>query len=407
MDWHTETAVSSPLMRRRRVWSRVAILLCGLAVVESPRLVSAQSNVRTVRIASTALGETRVLHVSVPPNYRLARQRYPLVVLLDGQAKPFFDLTVATVGYNLTGDAHDFAMPAQIVVGVEQGDRGADLARNDIAFTKFLTDELIPFIDREYRTLPYRTLIGHSLGGRFVLMSLCRAPNNFAARIAISPSVSDSIAGAVRGCTRSGTSPAPIRQFVLSVGGLETRILAGVDQLSAFFRDSLPSSWRSTRIDGAGLGHTETPFYSITDGLRFVFATEVWEIDRASADSLLQRRGDPQRVLDAALAVVSARVGFRVPASSKWMAEVVRSYLAQSKGELAVAAARRMTFEYPEELVGYALLADASLARLDGATARRALTDALATLEKLEWFDETQRERQRVHFRGALAGLAR
>lgn len=405
MDWSTKASLGLTNVRRACVWRRVAWLACAVLAINAP--ARAQSNTRTVRLASAALGETRVLHVSVPPNYKLARQRYPVVILLDGQAKPFFDLTVATVGYNLTGDVHDFAMPAQIVVGVEQGDRGADLARNDVAFNRFLTDELVPYLDREYRTLPYRTLIGHSLGGRFVLASLCRAPVTFAARIAISPSVSDSLVAAVRGCAAAPTTSSSVRQLVMSAGGLETRIVAGVEKLSAHFRDSLSAQWRSTQVDGAGLGHTETPFYTIPDGLRFVFATEFWEIDRTSADSLLQRRGDAQRVLDAALAVVSARVGFRVPASSKWMAEVVRGYLAQSKAELAVAAAQRMIAEYPEELLGYALLADASLARLDVPAARRALTDALAMLDRLEWFDETQREKQRGHFRGALAGLGR
>ena len=64
-----------------------------------------------------------------------------------------------------------------------------------------------------------------------------------------------------------------------------------------------------------------------------------------------------------------------------------------------------MIAAYPEELLGYALLADGLLARRDKAAARRALTDALSMLDKLEWFDETQRDRQRVHFREALAGI--
>ena len=59
----------------------------------------------------------------------------------------------------------------------------------------------------------------------------------------------------------------------------------------------------------------------------------------------------------------------------------------------------------PEDLLGYALLADGLLARRDNVAARRAFTDALSMLDKLEWFDETQRERQRVHFREALAGI--
>ena len=216
--------------------------------------VGAQS--RTVRLVSKVLGETRVVHIGVPPNYRLARQRYPVVLLLDGQARPFFDLTVAAVGYDLIGDVHDYAMPQQIVVGVEQGDRSADLSRNDTAFLRFLTDELLPYVDREYRTVPYRTLMGHSLGGRFALLALCRAPAQFSATIAISPSVSDPVASAVMSCVhQQSTQPSTrLRQLVLSAGSLELRSLAGVQRLEGFLRDSVRSHWRVRRVDGEGLG---------------------------------------------------------------------------------------------------------------------------------------------------------
>lgn len=381
-----------------------SLLLC--VAVARGSVAGAQS--RTMRLPSKVLGETRVIHISTPPNYRVAKRRYPVVLLLDGQARPFFDLAVAATGYDLTGDMHDFAMPAQIVVGVEQGDRGSDLGRNDVAFTRFLREELLPYLDREYRTLPFRTLIGHSLGGRFALLTLCRAPTLFSATIAISPSVSDSISSAVQTCVRAQwTARSPrMQQLVLSAGGRESRIAPGVERLAAFFQDSLRAGWRAMQVGAAGLGHTETPFITIPAGLRFVFSTDFWEIDRASADSLVAHQGDLQRILAAAMLAVSARVGFAVEASPKWMAEVARGYLARGSLDTAVTAAQRLITGYPEELLGYGLLADAQLARRDHASARRAVIEALAMLDKLEWFDETQRERQRAHFREALASIA-
>ena len=178
---------------------------------------------------------------------------------------------------------------------------------------------------------------------------------------------------------------------------------------SSVWKDFCATPFARTGVYGVWMvkdwGHTETPFVTIPAGLRFVFASAMWELDRAVSDCLVGHLGDPQRVLDAALAVVSARVGFRVDPSSKWMTEIVRGYLARGPVDSAVASARRMIAAYPEELLGYALLADGLLARRDKAAARRALTDALSMLDKLEWFDETQRDRQRVHFREALAGI--
>src|SRR4029079_15812792 len=164
----------------------------GLVAALALALNAAHSETRVVRITSKILGEERVVHVSLPPNYSVARRRYETTYLLDGHVRQFFDITVAAAGYDVIGDTHDYATPPQIVVGVDQVDRGMDLGRNQELFTRFLVEELVPYIDREFRTNRYRTLIGHSLGGRFALMTFCRAPGVFPAVIAISAAGGDS-----------------------------------------------------------------------------------------------------------------------------------------------------------------------------------------------------------------------
>jgi predicted alpha/beta superfamily hydrolase len=388
-----------------RVVAGLVMTLACAALALGPSDIGAQA--RTVRLPSKVLGETRVLHISVPANYKVARQRYPVVVLLDGQARPFFDLTVASVGYNLVGDDRDIAMPSQIVVGVEQGDRASDLSRNDVAFTTFLTTEVLPYIDREYRTLPYRTLIGHSLGGRFALLALCRAPTAFSATIAISPSLPDSVGSAVRACIRASAADSTprMRQLVVSAGSDEPRMLPALERFAAFLRDSAPPQWRTSRVSGEGMGHTDTPFATIPAGLRFVFASSAWEVERPVADSLVRQQGNVPRTLDAALARLRGRLGAPVEPSAKWMTSLARYYLARGPADSSIAVAKRMVQRYPEELQGYALLADAHLQRLEYANARKALADAMSMLDRLEWFDETQKERQRVYIQVSMASI--
>ena len=53
----------------------------------------------------------------------------------------------------------------------------------------FFERELLPFIDSGYRTLPYRVLCGHSLGGLFALEALFQRPEMFDAVIAVSPTL--------------------------------------------------------------------------------------------------------------------------------------------------------------------------------------------------------------------------
>ena len=64
---------------RLRTVAHVAVWLGAALEVEA--------HSRTVRLASKVLSETRVVHISVPPNYRVARQRYPIVLLLDGHKR--------------------------------------------------------------------------------------------------------------------------------------------------------------------------------------------------------------------------------------------------------------------------------------------------------------------------------
>ena len=56
-------------------------------------------------------------------------------------------------------------------------------------YLKFIRDELFPAIDSTYRTVPYRVLVGHSLGGLLALHSLLVSPDIFQSYVAIDPSV--------------------------------------------------------------------------------------------------------------------------------------------------------------------------------------------------------------------------
>jgi pimeloyl-ACP methyl ester carboxylesterase len=348
--------------------------------------------------------------VSLPPNYALARQRYQVTYLLDGHVRQFFDLTVASAGYDLTGDVHDYGTPPQIVVGVDQRDRGADLGRNQELFTRFVVEELVPFIDREYRTAPYRTLIGHSLGGRFALMTFCRAPGVFPAVIAISAAGGDSTSGdAVSRCLEQAftADKGVLRQLVLSAGDRETRLLAGMQRLREFLRASAPANWRWTVIDGAGLGHTGTPLATIPPGIRFIHDASVWEMPPTLADSVSQGVIDPDSAITGFYAKLSARVGSPVSPSREWLLAAAHVYARGSDADVAERATRRVISAFPEDLEAYGMLWERALRRGEAATARRALDDAMRMLDKLEFFDGYDRERKRQIIKDALASIPR
>ena len=380
------------------------------AVLLSLRTTHVAAETRLVRITSKILGEERVVHVSLPPNYSVARRRYETTYLLDGHVRQFFDITVAAAGYDVIGDTHDYATPPQIVVGVDQIDRGADLGRNQELFTRFLVEELVPYIDREFRTNRYRTLIGHSLGGRFALMTFCRAPGVFPAIIAISAagSVDSTNADAVTRCLTSAfASPGmALRQLVLSAGDKEPRVLAGMERLRDYLRANAPPYWRWTTIEGAGLGHTDTPMATIPPGIRFIHDKSVWEMSPELGDSIaFGRVADPERAIDAFYSALSARVAVPTTPSLKWMLTSTRVLIQRNDAAAAERSIRRLIDAYPEDLEAYGMASDLAVRRADTTTARRALNDALRMLGRLDFHDVYERDRKRKLIERTLTAL--
>lgn len=150
-------------------------------------------------LESKVLGETRSYIVHQPPLYDFSNDRYPVIILLDG------DTLIHGVSAIVDSLANNGRAMPMIVVGIENTDRQRDLtppltgAKPDDLhpgnvggadkFLAFIADELLPQIDRTYRTRPTRILIGHSYGGLFTVYTLFNRPDLFKAYIAVSPSL--------------------------------------------------------------------------------------------------------------------------------------------------------------------------------------------------------------------------
>lgn len=148
----------------------------------------------TYTLRSMALShEERTFRVALPPSYGWAKERrYPVLYLLDGKAH--FGHTVGSAGYL----AAQGEIPEMIVVGIDSTVRVRDFTPTDWSeawvggggagnFKKFLSKELIPKIEADYRTDGFRVLAGHSASGQFALYCLTEEPELFHSYIALSP----------------------------------------------------------------------------------------------------------------------------------------------------------------------------------------------------------------------------
>jgi len=176
-----------------------ALLATPLAAQETPADPIPSHD--TLALASRALGETRRINVHMPPRYATsARSRFPVLYMPDGGLDEDFPHVVNTVDSLI---ALGQIRPV-IVVGVPNTERRRDLTGptrvhsdsaiaahvgGSAAFRRFFGDELIPAIDRRYRTTSERAIIGESLAGLFIVETFLREPGSFDHYIAFDPSL--------------------------------------------------------------------------------------------------------------------------------------------------------------------------------------------------------------------------
>ncbi len=165
----------------------------GLRIKVSKDHVFGQS----VQFESELLEGEKTVFIKLPDSYNEGSDCYPVMFILDGN--DYFEPFAATVKYLTLFEM----IPEMIVVAIAHGDRMREFTYTKAntqtgdwptsggaeSFRKFLSNELIPYIDASYKTQPFRILVGHSLGGLFAVETLTRSPALFQATIALSPSL--------------------------------------------------------------------------------------------------------------------------------------------------------------------------------------------------------------------------
>lgn len=156
---------------------------------------------RTYSIESDILSEERTYWVSLPASYGQSYnsyKSYPVIYLLDGHIH-FASVSgmCQFMGRQSNGSRK---MPEVIVVGIMNVDRQRDFTPDKIItrrenntgggrkFLTFLEEELIPEIDKNFRTEKFRILFGHSLGGLLTSHSYLQKESSFNAFLAMDPS---------------------------------------------------------------------------------------------------------------------------------------------------------------------------------------------------------------------------
>lgn len=146
-------------------------------------------------IHSDILKEDRTYQVYLPESYSWALDRsYPVLYVLDGESH--FTHTTGSVSY-LSAQGE---IPELIIIAITSTVRIRDFTQTDWSthwiggggannFRSFLSDELLPTVEKDFRTNGFRILTGHSASAQFALYCLTSQPSLFNAYFAFSPSL--------------------------------------------------------------------------------------------------------------------------------------------------------------------------------------------------------------------------
>jgi len=277
----------------RIFWAGIAVLIAATTVARAEPYTVPNSQV--IALSSKQTGADYELFVGLPLDYGKSQKSYPVVYMLDADYS--FALTRNVVQHFVERED----LPPMILVAIAypgaatnretykknrtrdytpayapSGGYGTEYQKvsgGGPKFRAFIASELIPLIERKFRTTGDRTIIGHSYGGLFATYVLLTEPALFKRYIIVSPSIwyANRVALTMEeAAAQSGIRP-DARVF-FGVGSLESSVMS--DDLTEMFRRlrsrSYPRLQMTLRIFDAERHNSVFPA-AVTRGLLTVF----------------------------------------------------------------------------------------------------------------------------------------
>ncbi|NUO79988.1 alpha/beta hydrolase [candidate division KSB1 bacterium] len=335
-----------------RICLCVLLAACALRAQQPPspnQILPAGSQLitigETVRLESKHLHETRDIHIALPSSYSSTKQRFPVIYVLDGEA--YFLSAVSAVNFMTTASQIP-QMPDVIVVGIPNANRNRDMpVPQELStggadrFLAFLADELVPFVEQNYRTHPLRVLIGHSQGGLFAMYAMVKHSSAFQWYLASDAPL-------------FGATAPLLEQVVALVQRPDYRgRLVSVERQLGWqnnwpkLESSKNANFVSARIEITDETHETMIYKGIYEGLQQLFF-----------DYAPEQRDWPLDKLDAKYAALSKAYGYAVPIPQAVLLTSVRLHAMQRHGEEAKLLLQRAVALYGESAQTQKLFAE-------------------------------------------------
>ena len=303
-------------------------------------------------INSAVLGEERTILVRVPDNYERTDARYPVVYMLD--AHPPQNAMMAGI---LEQQAWGGQIPEMILVGIQNTNRSRDLTPSDDGkggsvgggekFLQFIEKEVIPLVEKNYRTQPYRIFAGHSLGGLAAIYCFSAHPDLFNAYIAASPTLSWDNNLVIRQAEKAFQERKVWNKTIFVGLGDEPDLSGGVNAFRDLLKKAKPKDLDYEFQQYPGENHASVVLRVYYAGLRKIYAG--WLPPKSGSVAELE---DHYKKL-------SERFGYTIPVPEELLNQIGYQFLRGGKVAEALSVFRRNAELYPNSANVYDSLAEA------------------------------------------------
>jgi uncharacterized protein len=247
------------------------VISCGHGTVRptpgiAPALADSVPAHDSFTVQSRALGEARPINVYTPPQYRTL-SALPVLYMPDGGVDEDFPHIVHAVDSLIARGA----IRPVIVVGVPNTQRRRDLTGptrvasdsaiaprvgGSASFRRFLRDELMPEVERRYRTTRERAIIGESLAGLFIMETFLEEPALFTHYVVLDPSVWWNTGALVDSAASRLAHFDNSSRTLYFASSLEPSTSVGLARLDAILRAAPPPGLRWTYVPRPDLEHS-------------------------------------------------------------------------------------------------------------------------------------------------------
>ena len=150
-----------------------------------PSVLVAQGRVDTIAVYSPSMKKTLKAAISFPSGYEKGESRYPVVYLLHGGSGAYSDWYQKVTEKGIVNQLAEEHKVLIVTPGVGPASYYYDSPLLDsVRYETYMIQELIPFIDKNYRTLAQkesRAITGLSMGGHGAITLAAKHPTLFIA----------------------------------------------------------------------------------------------------------------------------------------------------------------------------------------------------------------------------------